>query len=279
MRLKSGVIILVLLAVAPGIVFGKSTNWVSALYPHIINSNHVEVTFLVNGPSPQSMAVVVQTNYDKAIADWRAELIKAHEKWMNESKTNTRAKFTPLRPGQSDFDNAKWIPFNTNLVLDLGPGDGRREVMFSYRYGIKDETNDISWNGSEILVQTMPPSVVFTNPPQRVTSQPVIQLQGYSLKPLNTIRYELMNENGAKVSGGEGIVNDQYVDQKSFEATTNFFTCYDVSLTPGTNTFVLHFTDVAENTLTTNFVVVLSAAGGTNPPVVSTPSHASQQPR
>ena len=49
----------------------------------------------------------------------------------------------------------------------------------------------------------------------------------------------------------------------------NTFSCYDIGLTPGTNTVVLRCTDFAGNTLTTNLTFVFTSTGDTNPPVLT----------
>lgn len=262
MNLKT--IILSSFVLSLAMVSAKARNvWTE--YPNVVNSNHVSVKLTPDGEVPEWMAVIVQTN--DPMEAWKNNQQEAMEKWRSEVRTNhnTRSPMTQSPPSSHYFDDAKWIPFQTNLLVDLGPGDGKREILFSYRY--KGQTRRDGWGGSGIMVQTILPFIVITNPKQKITSQPVVQFQGYCSKALSTIHYDLLNQNGDKtVSGGDGFVNDQYIDRVLFEFTTNYFTCYDVQLSPGTNTFVLHCTDQAGNTLTTNFVVVFTTVGDTNPP-------------
>jgi hypothetical protein len=233
-------------------------------YPNVVGSNHVTITLKPDGEVPEWMAVIVQTN--DPMDAWRKNERDAMEKWRSEVKTNRNARPAMTQPPSNNyFDDAKWIPFRTNLLVDLGPGDGKREILLSYRY--KGQTRSDGWGGSGIMVQTVLPFIVITNPTQKITSQPVVQFQGYCSKALSTIHYDLLNQNGDKtISGGDGFVNDQYYDRALFEFTTNYFTCYDVQLSPGTNMFVLHCTDQAGNALTTNLVVVFTTVGDTNPP-------------
>jgi hypothetical protein len=195
------------------------------IYPNVVNSNRVMVALPPEGEAPEWMAVVIQTD--------------------DQINTNT------------NFDNVRWLPFKTNLLVDLGPGDGERVLLFSFRY--KGQARSDMWGGGGITVQTGLPLIGITNPKQKITSQPVVQFQGYCNKPLGSIHYDLLNENGIKtISNEDGYANDQY----------NFI-CYDVQLSPGTNTFVVRCADEAGNLTTTNFVVVFTTAGATNPPVIN----------
>ena len=261
MNLKTIILSLFVLSLAMSSVKARDV-WTE--YPNVVGSNHVTITLKPDGEVPEWMAVIVQTN--DPMDAWRKNERDAMEKWRSEVKTNRNARPAMTQPPSNNyFDNAKWIPFRTNLLVDLGPGDGKREILLSYRY--KGQTRSDGWGGSGIMVQTVLPFIVITNPKQKITSQPVVQFQGYCSKALSTIHYDLLNQNRDKtISGGDGFVNDQYYDRALFEFTTNYFTCYDVQLSPGTNTFVLHCTDQAGNALTTNFVVVFTTVGDTNPP-------------
>jgi hypothetical protein len=237
-------------------------------FPDVVNTNQVIVELIPDGEIPEWMAVIVQTN--DPMDAWRSSQQAAMAKWQSERAANPAArppKMTPPPPNNY-FDNASWLPFKTNLLVDLGSGDGKRELLFSFKY--QGQTRSDGWGGSGIEVRTAAPVMAITNPKEHVTSQPMIQLQGYvSRQPIN-IKYDLFDQNGVKtVSGGDALVNDQHFDQALFEFTTNYFTCYDVSLSPGTNTFVVHCADEAGNPASTRFVIVFTTAGDTNPPVFS----------
>jgi len=49
---------------------------------------------------------------------------------------------------------------------------------------------------------------------------------------------------------------------------TNFVQCYDVPLATNDNFITLRMADVAGNTTTTNFDLVLDYTGATNPPAI-----------
>jgi hypothetical protein len=78
----------------------------------------------------------------------------------------------------------------------------------------------------------------------------MIQLQGYTDEPVQRIRYDLFNASN-HVSEAEGFVNHQYFDPVTSETTTNYFSCYDIELAPGTNTIVLRCEDLAGTYLIT----------------------------
>jgi len=262
MNLKNIVLLLLVLSLTMVVAMARD---VQTHYSDVVNSNQVAVELIPDGEIPELMAVIVQTN--DPMEAWQKNQQAAMEKWRSEVKTNHNARpVMPPPPSNNYFDDAKWLPFKTNLLVDLGSGDGKRELLFSFRY--KGQTRSDGWSGSGVMVQTTLPFIVITNPKQNTTSQPMVQFQGYCSKALSTIHYDLINEKGDKtVSGGDGFVNDQYFDKDLFDYTTNYFTCYDVQLNPGTNTFVLHCTDNAGNMIATNFVVVFTTVGDTNPPI------------
>ena len=179
----------------------------------------------------------------------------------------------------NDFKKAVWVPFKTNLSVDFGPGDGERWLRVGFRMkgdelphriGSSVSVNEMGgkWDAHYIAVQSSPPTIMFTNPKERVTSQPMIQLQGYSTADLgHPLHYQMFDQHGAVTASGDGLVNDRYLDPVTFQFTTNFFTCYDLELNPGTNTIVLHGEDQAGFSFTTNFVMVFTTVGDTNPPI------------
>ena len=232
--------------------------WVE--FPGTVNSNSVTLSFKPDGESPEFMAVIVQTN--DPMAAWRKNQQAAMEKWRTEFATNHNAR--PAIPPPPDdnynfFEHAKWIPFSTNLIVDLGPGDGKREILHSFRY--KGQTQDGNWGGSSVVVRTRNLVVCITEPPATVISQPMIQLKGYSPVPLQGIYYDVLNQDGVVTKANQqGFVNDQHYDPELGEFTTNYFTCYDVELSPGTNTIAFRTKDDAGNSITTNFIYVFSTA-------------------
>lgn len=256
---------LALLMMSTGLVLAQDVefHWTSPV-------KETQVTFYAEpqGKPPEEMSVLIESDAPEV------ESRKRQEAWRAEVGTNSelmRAKPFPFSSskGQPDFEKAAWVPFKTNIQVDFGPGDGGRWLWVSFRN--KDDKNSYpQWNSHHIFVQTSPPVVVFTNPKERVTSKPMIQLQGYTTTDLGSpLHYQVFNRNRVVTASGDGSVNDRYLDHATFEFTTNFFTCYDLELNPGTNTIVLSGTDNAGFSFTTNFTMVFTTAGDTNPPVFS----------
>jgi hypothetical protein len=101
-----------------------------------------------------------------------------------------------------------------------------------------------------------------------VVTQPYLQLQGYSPKPLKSIKYDVLNQSGEKTaSNGDGFVTDQYLDLQLFDFTTNYFQCYDIKLNTGLNVITLHLTDAAGNETATNLNVTLDYSQATKPTI------------
>jgi hypothetical protein len=162
-------------------------------------------------------------------------------------------------PRRSD---TRWMPFREKLDVELGEVEGDRSIFVAARWKATDRGYEGS--GFDVTVSRTPPVVWIIRPTELVTSKPIIQLQGRATKPLLRCSYDLLDQNGKLVrqdedggAGGNYPGGDPKAD----------FTCFDVELTPGTNTFVLRCTDEAGLTTTTNFIVVFSTAGDTNPPV------------
>ncbi|MDB6026797.1 MAG: hypothetical protein JWM68_3020, partial [Verrucomicrobiales bacterium] len=141
-------------------------------FPNLVGSNSVTVTMTVSGDLPEWMAVNVKKAGLRELAI--EENIKATrdavQKWKEERKTNSTAKYTPAKSSSRDLDNVKWIPFATNMLVDLGPGDGKRDLLFGFRY--KGESRCLHWSGSGVVVSTDMTLIVITEPAQHVTSQP-----------------------------------------------------------------------------------------------------------
>ena len=224
-----------------------------------VNSNSVTVTFKYDGQPPEWAGVVVLTDGPGG----KSKFEEAQQKWSEAARTNRMTALVPP-PMPPDVDaNApvRWYPFTTNsLVLDLGPGDGRREIWIGFRR--QGESQCQNWDAHHIIVQTSQPVIYITEPLNPFTSQPLMQLKGYCPVPIRGIYYDLLDQDGHVSKAHEqGLVNDQYYDPKLYRFTTNYFTCYDIVLTPGTNTIALRATDDAGNAIRTNFTFVFSTAG------------------
>jgi hypothetical protein len=260
------------LCLLAGIAFGGASRvnrhvWES--YPDTVNSNSVIVELRTDGEIPEWMAVVVERG--DPMKTWQEQQERAMDRWHAELKTNRQAKLLLPRPPelnlQDPFANAKWLPFQTNYVVDLEPGDGDRSIKFSYRY--KGQSRSSGWSGSSVTVQTTKPVLRIVNPTNTIQPQPLIQLQGYSSQPLQSVRYDLANESGVKVlTDEEGFVNSRYEGGFPFQPGEEYFTCFDIELSPGTNTIILRCQDEAGNSMTTNLVYVFTTVGDTKPPML-----------
>jgi len=165
---------------------------------------------------------------------------------------------------QADWQQARWMPFTNSLTIDLGAGAGRRMIWIAAKWS----NGSVSATGTHVRVHLTPPLIVITNPTTRVTSRPMIQLQGYSELPLQSIRYDVFN-GSQQVTNQQGFVNEQEMDCITVELTTNYFSCCDIDLAPGTNTIVLRCQDLAGRTATNVLTYVFSLEGAKTPPILS----------
>jgi hypothetical protein len=266
MNATTAMLVLSLGLLLPTTAFAKGRSVVTT-YPQTVNSNKAVVQLNPLEEVPEWMAVIIQTN--NPIDVWDKNRQAAMTAWRVEVRTNHNAKAPPMpKPSDSQaFENPHWLPFHTNLTVDLGSGDGRREIMFSFRY--KGQSIGDGWRGGGIVVQTQLPTIAITDPKQLETSRPVVQLNGYVSSNAKKIKFDLYDQNGVKtIDNQNGLVTDTYFDKSLWRTTTNYFQCYDVPLNPGTNTFVFRCEDVAGNQFGTNFVIVFSTVGDKTPPVI-----------
>ncbi len=188
-------------------------------------------------------------------------------KFKEEYDAYDRAMKAQRSQEKADWRTAQWMPWTNSLRLDLGPGDGRRTLRIGALWGTTEGEPHYT-SSTDVEVDHAPPLVVITNPTARVTSRPLIQLQGYSVKPLTSIRYDLRNAVGHS-ENQQGFVNKQMVDLSAVGLlSTNFFTCYDIELAPGTNTIVLRCEDHFGNTATNVLIYVFALEGDHMPPVI-----------
>ena len=115
-----------------------------------------------------------------------------------------------------------------------------------------------------ITNDTEAPVLVVTNPVSGTVDEPMIQLEGYSTRALSGLTFDVSNA-AEVVTGQQGFVTDQYYDQTLWKFTTNYFQCFDITLTNGVNIITLHATDLAGNVTSSNFNFTVDYSGATNP--------------
>ena len=155
----------------------------------------------------------------------------------------------------------------SNILVPLGSGDGGYYVWVGLRGLPPDATP--TWQGTKLTLDTTPPLVAITSPASNTVSQPMIQLQGYANEALSSLTFDVSNATGIWTNQ-TGYVTDQFYDTNLLKFTTNYFQCYDVSLTTnGLNAITLHATDMAGNQTTTNLSFALDYSGDTTPPALT----------
>jgi hypothetical protein len=163
----------------------------------------------------------------------------------------------------SDFDNATWQPYGSNVVASLNAGDGDYDVWV----GLRGRPADAEQTWQHVLLTLdAATAIVVTNPAAGIVSQPFIQLQGYSTKPLDHISFDVTNALGV-ITNQRGYITGQFYDVNLMRFTTNWFRCYDIALADGPNRITLRATDVAGETMLTNLDYMLDYSGDTSPPI------------
>jgi len=174
------------------------------------------------------------------------------------------ATATAVLVDSTNFAGATWIPFSSTPLVDIGTNEGTHEVWF----GFMGTNGIVYWTSDIVTLDKTPPFIVITNPVFSTTSRPIIQIQGYSTEPLSSIYFDVTNPAGS-LTNQQGFVTAQNFDTNSFNATTNWFQCFDVKLTNGFNAITVRAADLAGNVTTTNVIITLDFTGDTNPPVIT----------
>ena len=161
--------------------------------------------------------------------------------------------------------DAVWLPYaGTNINVVLGTEEGWHQLWIGLKGPAPNAT--VTWQWKRLNLDLTPPLIVITNPAITTVDVPIIQLQGYSTKPLSSISYDLTNAAGL-VSNQQALIVDQLYDAGTGAFTTNTFQGFDIPLTNGLNVITINATDLAGNATTTNFSYTLDYSDKTNPPV------------
>lgn len=145
----------------------------------------------------------------------------------------------------TNFRAATWTPYtSSDITANLGSLQGWHELWV----GLKGCASNASeaWHWKRLKLDTIPPQLTITSPTNDIVDMPAIQLTGFSIEALRSLRYDLANAFG-EVNNQQALVTSHYFDQNAQEFTANFFQAFDVSLAHGLNTITLHATDLAGN--------------------------------
>jgi hypothetical protein len=159
--------------------------------------------------------------------------------------------------------DAKWQLYTgTNITVNLTNIQGWHNVGIGLR-GSADPVANAVWQWEQMKLDIISPALFITGLTNGTINVPLLQLTGYSPKPLGNITYNLSNAAGT-ATNQQVLLTGQAYNTSTYEYTTNYFQCYDVPLANGTNTFTFHATDMAGNvgSLMTNIIYIPN----TNPP-------------
>jgi hypothetical protein len=117
----------------------------------------------------------------------------------------------------SNYSTAHWTPYNSNLVVNLGNVEGWHTVWV----GLKGfpPTAQQTWNSIQLKLVLTPPVLIITNPIPGLITQPIIQLQGFTLDNLSSINYDLSNSNSL-ATNQQAFVTTRYFDTNNLEYTS-----------------------------------------------------------
>jgi hypothetical protein len=211
-------------------------------YQNGLDPNVIQFSLSVTNQYINNMSAPVQLNVTKGMPSYFAVLVDS-----------------------TNFAGATWNTYtSSNIMAYLGSVQGWHDVWVGLRGLPSNATQTWQWKHLNL---TLPPVLVITNPVTGVVDEPMIQIYGYCQDSLASISYDISNAVGV-VTNQPSEITDQYYDTNACAFTTNYFECLDVPLTNGLNTIIIHATDLAGDTTTTNFNFTLDYSSKTNPPVV-----------
>ena len=165
----------------------------------------------------------------------------------------------------TNFDNAVWSTFNSNLLVYLGTQDGKYDVWIAVSNRTSLQAS--GWERHTFYRDTVPPLVVVENP-INTTPRPLIQIGGYCPELIGSLlSYDVFNADG-DLTNQMAYVKNQFFDTNLMTVTTNWWQCYDVRLAVGTNTIVVRAFDKAGNGGVATNVVVFDVSSDTSPPAM-----------
>ena len=168
----------------------------------------------------------------------------------------------------TNFSDAVWSPYTgSNLAVNLGMTEGWHDVWIGLR-GHADVATNAVWKLKPVKLDFTPPQLMIANPTSGTVSVPVIQVKGLANELLSSLTFDISNAAGF-FTNQTGYVTSEIYDTNQLDFTTNYFQCYDVPLTNGANTIVIHVTDLAGNTTTSSQNYNLDYSGDHTTPALS----------
>jgi hypothetical protein len=211
-------------------------------YQNGLDPNVIQFSLSVTNQYINNMSAPVQLNVTKGVPSYFAVLVD-----------------------DTNFTDATWNTYtSSNITVYLGLVQGWHDVWVGLRGLPSNAAQTWQWKHLNL---TLPPVLAITNPVTGIVDEPMIQIYGYCQDSLASISYDISNAVGV-VTNQSSEITDQYYDTNAFGFTTNYFECLDVPLAIGSNTIVIHATDLAGDTTTTNFNFTLDYSSKTNPPIV-----------
>ena len=206
------------------------------------------------GTDPNKIAFIPELNND-------------HVNTTSASGTFTILRGVPFQVAvlvdNTNFTSAGWSPCYGSFSASLPSTDGPHQVWVGLK-GLASDSQQ-TWELAAVTLDRVAPLIIITNPAGATTSQPWIQLKGYSPEPLSNLSYDVNNAAGL-ATNLQGFVLDQFYDTNLHCFTANTFQCFDVDLTNGANTITLRATDLAGNTSTNVYTYALDYSGDTTAP-------------
>ena len=153
-----------------------------------------------------------------------------------------------------ELEKLKWIPYQSNLVVDLGSNKGTQNIWFVAKWRFPKHYIQVE---RFVEIEEFSPTINILSPTSRGAAQPLLQIQGYCSGLTRELYYDVSNSVGfLKNQDAYEDKREGWNPQKS-DWTQFYFHANDVSLAYGTNLITVHCI-VAGNQLSTNIEVVYS---------------------
>jgi hypothetical protein len=163
----------------------------------------------------------------------------------------------------TNFGSATWGAYTTNFSLNLGSGDGWRDVSFAFQ----SASGAVSYQTRRVLVDTSALALFLTDTPL-TNASPRVQINGFTTRPIVNLSCTVSNSAGTN-SDVLALVVDSHFDKDIWAPSTNYFRCYDLLLAPGANTVTLTYEETPGTPLASTFTLWLDTSLLTNAPTMT----------
>lgn len=165
-----------------------------------------------------------------------------------------------------NFGNAEWVPFRSNIPLNLGHAEGTYKIYV----GLMDlDSGFTRWTRKVAKIDRTPPQVILEEPISEIVSISILQIIGHCSEEIMGVSYDYQNAKEQRLNKMGFKTAPKIASDGSKQIINNRFLCVDIPLAEGYNEITLRVTDWAGNTTTKSYTCQLDYDSDKTPPELS----------